>query len=156
MNLTDSWVGDKPLVPPCGLFGKGRHVVLAEDDEDMRATLAMVLRNDGFEVSEARNGLELLDRVAPVLDGKEPPEPIDVIVSDIQMPCFSGMEILEGLSEVRRRPLVILITAFGDPNLQATARSLGASAVFEKPFDLDELRGALFTLKDAPGFDGGY
>ncbi|HTN83736.1 MAG TPA: response regulator [Sorangium sp.] len=160
MNLTESWIGDKPLVPPCGLFGKGQHIVLAEDDDDMRSTLALALRRDGFEVSEARNGLELLDKVAPWLGGMDPPKPIDAIVSDIQMPCFSGMEILEGLAELRRRPPVILITAFGDPHLHAAARSLGASAVFEKPFELDDLRSVLFSLKDnpkeAPGFDGGF
>jgi CheY-like chemotaxis protein len=138
------------------LFGKGQHIVLAEDDDDMRLTLAAALRGDGFEVSEARNGLELLDCVAPWLGGQEPPTPIDAIVTDIQMPCFSGMEILEGLAELRRRPPVILITAYGDPHLHATARGLGASAVFEKPFEIDDLRSVLFNLKDAPGFNGGF
>jgi CheY-like chemotaxis protein len=151
MNLMDTWMGDKPLIPPCGLFGKGRHILLAEDDDEMRLMLAMTLRNDGFEVDEARNGLELLDKVAPWLGGHEPPIPIEVIVSDVQMPCFTGLEILEGLAELRRRPAVILITAFGDAQLHATARSLGAAAVFDKPFDLDDLRCVLFNLKGAPG-----
>jgi two-component system, response regulator, stage 0 sporulation protein F len=141
---------------PCGLFGQGRHVLIAEDDDDMRLMLATTLRCDGFEVSEARNGLELLDKVAPWLGGKEPPAPIDVILSDVQMPCFTGLEILAGLSEVRRRPAVILMTAFGDARTHALARSLGAAALFDKPFDLDDLRSALFHLQDAPGFEGGY
>jgi DNA-binding NtrC family response regulator len=136
MNLMDVWVGDRPSVPPSGLFGAGRRLLVAEDDDDMRALLAATLRHDGFEVVEARNGLELLDHVAPWLAGKEPP----------QMPCFTGLEILEGLAEVRRRPAVVLITAFGDHRTHAAARSLGAAATFDKPFDLDDLRSVLFNL----------
>jgi two-component system response regulator (stage 0 sporulation protein F) len=147
MNLTNTWIGDKPYTPPPGLFGQGRRILIAEDDEDMRVLLATTLRHDGFVVTEARNGMELLDQIAPWLEGKEPPEPIDVIVSDVQMPSFTGLEILAGLSEVRRRPAVILITGFGDPPTRAAAESLGAAAFFDKPFDIDELRGALFSLQ---------
>jgi two-component system, response regulator, stage 0 sporulation protein F len=156
MSQIESGMGDEPLPPPCDLFGRGRHVLIAEDDDEMREMLAMTLRRDGFDVMEARNGLELLDKVAPWLSGKEPPTPIDVIVSDVQMPCFTGLEILEGLSEVRRRPAVILITAFGDHRTHATARRFGAAAVFDKPFDLDDLRIVLFNMKDSPGFSGGF
>ena len=156
MNPMDTRLGNEPTTQLCDLFGQGRRVLIAEDDEEMRLMLAMTLRRDGFEVTEARNGLELLDQIAPWLAGLEPPVPIDVIISDVQMPCFTGLEILEGLSEVRCKPAVILITAFGDPRTHAAARSLGAAATFDKPFDLDDLRSALFSLQeDAPGFEGG-
>jgi CheY-like chemotaxis protein len=160
MNLMDTWVGDRPSVPPCGLFGEGRRVLVAEDDDDMRALLVATVQQDGFEVLEARNGLELLDQVAPWLAGKVPPVPIDVIITDVQMPCFTGLEILAGLAEVRRRPAVILITAFGDHRTHAMARSLGAAAMFDKPFDLDDLRSVLFNLSSptdpSPPWHGGY
>lgn len=156
MNPMDICLGDEPMAQPCGLFGKGRRVLIAEDDEEMRQILAMTLRSDGFEVIEARNGLELLDHVAPWLAGQEPPEPIDVIISDVQMPCLTGMEILEGLSEVRRKPAIILMTAFGDAHTHATARGLGAAATFDKPFNLDDLRTALFNLKEPPRFEGSF
>lgn len=159
MNLMDTWIGDRPSIPPCGLFGQGRRLLVAEDDDDMRLLLATTLRHDGFDVLEARNGLELLDQVAPWLAGKAPPQPIDVIITDVQMPCFSGLEILAGLAEVRSRPAVILITAFGDHRIHATARGLGAAATFDKPFDLDDLRSVLFNLAPpsdpSPGWTGG-
>jgi DNA-binding response OmpR family regulator len=151
MTMMDTWVADRPTMLPDGLFGAGHRVLLAEDDEDMRAFLALMLRRDGFDVIEARNGLELLDHVAPLLAGKDPPLPIDVIITDIQMPCFTGMEILEGLAELRRRPAVVLITAFGDGQTREIARELGAAAVFDKPFDIDALRGVLSTLGASQG-----
>ncbi|MCC6552559.1 MAG: response regulator [Polyangiaceae bacterium] len=160
MNLMDTRASDRPAVPLCGLYGEGRRILVAEDDDDMRALLASTLRQDGFEVIEARNGLELLDHVAPWLGGEEPPRPIDVIITDVQMPCFTGLEILAGLAEVRCRPSVILITAFGDHRTHADARALGAAATFDKPFDLDDLRTVLFHLAapaDPPaGLTGGY
>lgn len=146
MSSMDTWVADGPADPPCERFGVGRQVLLAEDDEDQRAVLVAALKRDGFAVIEARNGLELLDHVAPWLAGKAPPQPIDVIITDIQMPCFTGLEILEGLSELCSRPAVILITAFGDRRTHSLARALGAAAVFDKPLDLDALRGVLSVL----------
>lgn len=144
MSLIDAWIREQPPPPPCEeAYGQGRRVLVAEDDDEMRALLASTLRLDGFEVLEAKNGLELVDHIVPWLAGREPPAPIDVIVSDVQMPCFTGMEVLSGLSELRRRPAVVLITAFGDSATHEQARRLGAVTVLDKPFDLDDLRGVL-------------
>ncbi|AUX29528.1 MULTISPECIES: response regulator [Sorangium] len=143
MSLIDPWVGDPPPPPPADRYGAGCRVLVAEDDDEMRALLASTLKCDGFEVVEAKNGLELLDYLLPWFSGREPPAHVDAIVSDIQMPCFTGMEVLAGLSAVRRRPPIVLITAFGESSTHALARSLGAAAVLDKPFDLDALRGVM-------------
>lgn len=118
-------------------------VLLVEDDTEMRRMLASALRRDRYFVIEATNGDEALEWLAPgVLDG-DPERVPDLVVSDIRLPCFSGLEILESL-QVATRPIpVILITGFPDQETNARAAELGAACVLEKPFDLVELRTAV-------------
>jgi CheY-like chemotaxis protein len=128
---------DKPSRP--------RRVIVADDDPDMRELLASTLRHDGYEVIEIADGSELFQTVRSWLrhgDGQG----LDAIVTDNRMPAFSGLEVLAELRSVDTRLPVILITAFGDGNTHAAARALGACAVFDKPFDVDDLRTALLNI----------
>ena len=127
-------------------FGAGRRVLVAEEDNELRERLAGTLRRDGYEVIEAKDGLDLLDQIAPLLATQQMHEPIDVIIADVRMPCFAGLEILTHLVEAERKPTVIVISAPGDPGIRARARRLGAIAVMDKPFDIDDLRTVLFNL----------
>ena len=113
-------------------------ILVAEDDREMRALLTLSLRRAGYEVLECRDGMELLNQLGAF---SFPPRPddIDAVISDIRMPGISGMEVLEALREVGHFPPVILITAFGDEETHLTAKRLGAVAVFDKPFDVEDL-----------------
>jgi CheY-like chemotaxis protein len=93
--------------------------------------------------------------VAPWLERVSHPPPCDAIVTDIMMPGLTGMEILAGLAEVRRRPAVVVITAFGDERTHRRAKALGAICVLDKPFDVDDLRTILLNLTPR-ATDGGY
>jgi DNA-binding NtrC family response regulator len=62
------------------------------------------------------------------------------------MPAFSGLEVLADLRSKNTTLPVILITAFGDRQTHAEALALGAYAVFDKPFDVDDLRTALMNI----------
>jgi DNA-binding NtrC family response regulator len=64
---------------------------------------------------------------------------VDLVISDIRMPGLSGLEILEGLSKREDFPPFVLITAFGDAATHAAAEQNGALALFDKPFDIDDL-----------------
>lgn len=126
-------------------------ILLVEDDTEMRRMLAAALRRDGHFVVEAANGDEALDWLAPgVLDGDLERVP-DLVVSDIRLPYFSGLEILEGLQIAKSRIPVILITGFPDQETHDRAARLGAQCVLEKPFDLGQLRAAVHLALYARG-----
>lgn len=115
-----------------------RRVLLAEDDAAMRALLACRLRRAGFEVVQASNGAEALLRLTEGRIGN-PGIAIDVVVSDFRMPGCDGLDILASLQRDAACVPVILITAFGTMATHVEAARLGAYAVVNKPFDLDDL-----------------
>lgn len=137
----------QPSRPSYPELGKRTYrVLLAEDDEDTRRMIATALRQDGYEVIEAKSGVELLDYVgASVLfeDGSPPP---DCIVSDIRMPGFTGTGVLAGLRDTGCDTPFIIITAFGTDESRKEAEQMGADAVFHKPFDIDDLRTVVKNL----------
>jgi two-component system response regulator (stage 0 sporulation protein F) len=114
-------------------------ILLAEDDEEMRSLLALMLRKEGYRVTECPNGVALLDMLSSFFLPSEEHKNFDLIISDIRMPGITGMEILMGANELDNFPPIILITAFGDKETHMQAERLGAAALFDKPFDIDEL-----------------
>ncbi len=99
--------------------------------------LATALSQDGCEVAEAATGLELFNAVGACVFG-DAVEP-EVIVADVQMPLFSGLEVLGTIHCVGLEIPVIVITAYGDDATRAEARRLGAVALMDKPLDPGEL-----------------
>ena len=118
-------------------------ILLAEDDADLRELLGSQLAADGHEVDEVADGRQFADWLAQWSDPAERDDRCHVIISDIRMPGFSGLDILARLHRLQSTLPVILITAFGDPATRRLAASLGAVAVFDKPFDVDDLRTAV-------------
>jgi len=122
-----------------------RRVFLAEDDDTLRTLVASTLRAAGYHVMEARDGLELLAGLEFALVSEhERPEHL-VVVSDIEMPGLSGLDVLTIVRCASLDTACILITAFGDCETVAEASDLGAR-VFQKPFDIDELVTTLVEL----------
>jgi DNA-binding NtrC family response regulator len=128
-----------PIAPLVGIEPcPPRRVLLAEDDAAMRALLACRLRRAGFEVVEAGNGTEALQRLAQGRIGS-PGLAVDVVVSDVRMPGCDGINILASLQQTVPSVPVILITAFGTMATHVQAQRLGAYAIVDKPFDLEDL-----------------
>jgi DNA-binding NtrC family response regulator len=118
----------------------GSCVLLAEDDEELRSLLALALRKDGHGVIEAQDGSELLEKIASSFVDEGGLQGIDVVVSDIRMPGWTGMNVLFGLRNAGCDVPVVLITAFGEQKTHDAAARLGAACVLDKPFDIDDLR----------------
>ncbi len=119
-------------------------ILLAEDDDEMRRLLEVELRADGHVVFSVRDGTEMLEVLSDA--SRLPFTAPDVIVMDVRMPGYSGLHVLAALRAAEWTTPVILITAFGEPRLHEQAAKLGASVVFNKPFDVDDLRTALLHV----------
>ena len=78
-------------------------VLVVDDDPDIRLTLRQILREEGFHVREARNGLEALEQI----DQDEP----DLVLLDLMMPWIDGWEVLETLRHSRRDLPVVVLSA---------------------------------------------
>ena len=123
------------------------HILLAEDDKDMLALLALSLRKAGYRVTACRDGVGLLTHLEPfLLPNGVGDKDVGLIISDIRMPGFTGMEVLEGAPKNEGFPPMILITAFGDEETHALAEEFGAAAMFDKPFDVDDLLAKVHEL----------
>lgn len=116
-------------------------ILLAEDDDELRRVIARSLREEGYQVTEASNGFDLLDRIeAAIAWGGRAHPPISLIISDVRMPGMTGIDVLSILRCAYWATPVILMSAFADPVMQLEARELGAAAVLAKPFELEELK----------------
>ncbi len=106
-------------------------VMIVDDDADMRALLRDVLERDGFLVREHATGIGLM----PALESWRP----DAIVLDNVMAGTTGLDLLSPIR--RRHPTtpVVLVTAFGGSETEATARRLGATHYLDKPFRVGRL-----------------
>jgi len=121
------------------------HVLVAEDDPEMRRLVVEALRKDGHDVEEVPDGGRLLVLIAEAFHRDPSMSEIDVIVSDVRMPVCSGLELLEKLADARWQVPFVLMTAFGDEDTRRRAERVGA-LLFDKPFTLDTLRAAVRRL----------
>lgn len=125
---------------------EGKHVLVADDEEIIRETIAGVLRKSGCDVETAPDGAAAITLLQQ--------ERFDLLLADIRMPHKNGYEVYAAAKEVNPEISVILMTGFGyDPNHSIVrARKEGLNAVLFKPFKVDQLisevRGA-FTIQKA-------
>lgn len=110
------------------------HALVADDDPAMRALLSELLRAEGLDVSEAADGRELFWGLERAASGGPA---LDLLLSDVRMPGYSGLSVLEALRDVDGPP-AILMTAFPDGDVRRRAAKLGV-VLLEKPFDLAAL-----------------
>ena len=109
-------------------------ILVVEDDAAIRALVSEVLRDDGYDVSEASNGVEALEYV----DGHHP----DLIVLDLMMPVMDGWTFVEECRRTRRCSEVPIVVTSASHDLPKTAdrlRSYGVRTCLAKPFDVDGL-----------------
>ncbi len=128
-------------------------VLLVEDDVDMRRLVACMLRKDGYDVTEVEDGVGLLRHLQSAT-WPTPRAPFDAIVSDIQMPDLTAVEVMDALPGRRCDVPIILMTAYGDADAQREALALGAAAVLQKPLDWQQLRTTLQAVV-SPGRGAG-
>ncbi|WP_322494117.1 response regulator [Chloroflexus sp.] len=106
-------------------------IIVVEDDAATRRLYRFLLRNSGYDVIEAEDGIDALEKLA-VHD-------CDVIITDMNMPRMGGIEMVRTLRQNRSQVYVIMVTAFGTPDTEKNALRAGVNEYLTKPFDFDEL-----------------
>jgi DNA-binding NtrC family response regulator len=112
-------------------------VLVVDDEALLRWSLAEVLRRIGHTVIEAASADHARDALTHVSS------PIDVVMLDYCLPDSNDLRLLE---EVRRRlpqSAVLLMTAFGTPEVFQDALARGADRVLNKPFDMQDVEGLI-------------
>ncbi len=107
-------------------------ILVIDDDDSIRKTLAGYLSRQNYKVFSAGNGMEGLNIVK-----KENP---DLIISDVKMPEMTGLELLSELDKLALRTRVIIITAHDDMVTTVEAMQKGAYDFIEKPIEIERLK----------------
>jgi len=108
------------------------HVLVVDDELLIRWAATEVLTADGCEVAEAENAAAA---VRAVSDSRPP----DVVLLDYRLPDSSDLGLLATLRSLAPHAAIILMTAFGTPEVFAGAEELGAWRILHKPFEFTEL-----------------
>jgi DNA-binding response OmpR family regulator len=115
-------------------------LLVVEDDPEMRSLLCDELWSEGYQLRQARNGeeaLQAVQRSVPTL-----------IITDLRMPS-GGMAYISRLRALASHCPIIVITAFGDEKTRAEVMQAGATAYFNKPVRISELKATVKELVDS-------
>ena len=111
-----------------------QRLLIVDDEQSMRELLQHVLEREGYHVETAENGRVALELMTE--------RPFDLVISDIQMPDMTGIELLEHVRSSSPETVVIMITAFATVDTARQAFKLGAEdfIIKDSGFDVDELK----------------
>jgi CheY-like chemotaxis protein len=114
-------------------------VLVVDDEPDVEALFRQQFRRDlraqRFVMDFANSASDALARIAATIE-----QSLILILSDINMPGMTGLEMLPKVKEIRPDVPVIMITAYGDPETRRKAIEGGASGLLTKPIDFSLLR----------------
>jgi len=119
-----------------------RHIVVCDDEQDLRETIGDYLEKRGYAVSLAANGDALQDLLETAM-------PVDAILLDITMPGDDGLTILRRL-RAERKVAVIMLTAAGGLVDRVVGLEMGADDYLAKPVDLRELEAHIKAVLRRP------
>jgi DNA-binding NtrC family response regulator len=110
-----------------------KYVLIVEDEKTFQLTLMDGLRRyeKDFRVLTTENGVQ----AKKVLETF----PVDLVITDLKMPEMNGVELIGYIRKNHPYIPVIVMTAYGNPDMESQLRSLGVFAYLEKPIDFTEL-----------------
>ena len=126
------------------------YILVVDDEPDVEALFRQQFRRDlraqRFTMDFANSATAALARITETIE-----QSLILILSDINMPGMTGLEMLPKVREMRPDVPVIMITAYGDPETRRKAIEGGASGLLTKPIDFALLRGEIDTRLDRSG-----
>jgi DNA-binding NtrC family response regulator len=116
-----------------------RQILVVDDEPLIRWCIAQTLGAAGHRVTEAQDAASALKALAIA------PTP-DVILLDLRLPDSNDLELLTEIRRIAPSAAVVLMTAFGTPDVTAAALQFGARRVLNKPFDMRDLEELVSSL----------
>jgi CheY-like chemotaxis protein len=111
-------------------------ILVVDDESNMLDTIQFILQSNGYLTVTARGGEEALERLASLrAEGLR----IDLILTDIQMPGPSGLELIELFREAGEQAPVLVMTGYSDQETARRLRERGIEHFLDKPFEEEEL-----------------
>jgi len=107
-------------------------ILVVDDEESIREFLEIMLKKEGYEPTCVEDGQQAIDMFKK--------KSFDLVISDLQMPNVTGIELLRKIREQDPDVLFMMITAFGTTETAVEAMKLGAYDYITKPFKIDEVR----------------
>jgi len=105
-------------------------ILVVEDERLIQWSLRERLEQDGYHVVLAETGEQALDRFQ---------EPVGLVLLDLKLPDTNGLALLKQLKKMQPKCHVILMTAYGTPEIAREAMDNGVFQVVDKPFRLDDM-----------------
>ena len=116
-----------------------RRILIVDDEPLIRWCIAETLGTAGYGISQAQDAASALRALTDM------PDP-DVILLDLRLPDSSDLRLLERIRTIAPAAAVVIMTAFGTPEISSDALKLGARAVLTKPFDMQDLAHVVGSL----------
>jgi CheY-like chemotaxis protein len=111
-------------------------ILVVDDESHMLDTIQFILQSNGYAAVTARSGEEALERLAWLrAEGRR----ADLILTDIQMPGPTGLELIERLRETGEQAPVLVMTGYSDQKTARRLRERGIEHFLDKPFEEEEL-----------------
>lgn len=123
---------------------EGLRVLVADDDENIRLIVGVVLRSRGLEVVFARDGWEA------ILLFSEDPFKYQLVLLDLVMPVVSGRDVLRTIAAIEPRTRVLLMTGTSPDSIPEVLAHPCVRGLLPKPFSIGQLAGRVFEAIDAP------
>lgn len=109
-----------------------KRILIVDDEANMCSIIQDILSEEGYQVMVAENGSEALQVVRKITP--------DLIITDINMPCMGGLELLREVKSLHTDVQFIIMTAFGELETYLNAMSNGAFDYITKPLNIEMLK----------------
>ena len=119
-----------------------KHILVVDDDLNMLRSMEFILEAADFKVTTGRNGREGFEKIISARDHQA----VDLLITDVQMPGWTGVQLIDELKRLNIALPLLVITAYGDQKLKSELARRGCSHCLDKPFNDEKLLQEVFRI----------